>query len=239
MKFYPRDDARGLCQTPDSLLLAPASAMADEQLIERIKAGDRAALGEFIELRTPQLTAFIAKRMSERLKQKVEPADVLQELTVACLGSLDAIELGDRDPFSWLCQQAERRIIDAHRHHFGAQKCAAHGEVGLHSPLHGLDEGQLADMISVSMTSASQAFSRQQKEFHMFEALARLPEDAREALRLRYLEGLPSKEIAERLGKSDGATRVLLTRALSKLQETLGKNSEFQSLLLPKTPSAE
>ncbi len=208
--------------------------MSEDELIERIKSGDRAALGEFIELRTPQLMAFIAKRMSDRLQQKVEPADVLQELTATSLAALDDVELGDRDPFGWLCQQAERRIIDAHRHHFGAQKRAAHGEVGLYTPLGGMDQGQLADMISVSMTSPSQAFSRQQKEFHMFEALAGLPEDAREALRLRYLEGLPSKEIAERLGKTDGATRVLLSRALTRLQETLGKNSEFQSLLAPR-----
>jgi RNA polymerase sigma-70 factor (ECF subfamily) len=41
-------------------------------------------------------------------------------------------------------------------------------------------------------------------------------------LRLRYIEGLPSKDIAERLGKSDGAVRVMLTRSLSKLHDLLG-----------------
>lgn len=213
--------------------------MSDDELIERIKSGDREALGEFIELRMPQLTAFIEKRMSDRLRSKVEPADILQELTVAALTALDDVELGDRDPFGWLCQQAERRIIDAHRHHFGAQKRAAHGEVGLHAPVGGQEQGQLVDLISASLTSPSGAFSRQQKEFHMLEALASLPEDAREALRLRYLEGLPSKEIAERLGKTDGATRVLLTRSLNKLQEILGRNSDFQSLLAPKPSDAE
>ena len=48
----------------------------------------------------------------------------------------------------------------------------------------------------------------------MYAGLAELPEEQREALRLRYLEGLPSKEIAARLGKTDGAVRVMLTRAL-------------------------
>ena len=42
-------------------------------------------------------------------------------------------------------------------------------------------------------------------------------------LRLRYLEGLPSKEIADRLGKSDGAVRVMLTRSLDKLQKLLAE----------------
>ncbi len=208
--------------------------LSDDQLIARLKSGDRDALAEFIDRRRPQLTAFIIKRMSDRLRTKVEVSDVLQEVTVAALNGLKGVELGDRDPFSWLCQQAERRIIDVHRHHFGAQKRAAHGEVGLHAPAAGQDEGQIADLIAASMTSPSSAFSRRQKEFHMLEALQSLPDDARDALRLRYLEGLPSKEIAERLGKSDGATRVLLSRSLNKLQDILSQNDEFQSLIIPR-----
>jgi RNA polymerase sigma-70 factor (ECF subfamily) len=50
-----------------------------------------------------------------------------------------------------------------------------------------------------------------------------LPEDQREAIRLRYLVGLPSKEIAQKLGKTDGAVRVMLSRSLAKLQEMLAE----------------
>ena len=72
------------------------------------------------------------------------------------------------------------------------------------------------------MTSPTQALSRKGKEARLFEALATLPADQRDALRLRYLEGLSSKEIAARLGKSDGAVRVMLTRSLDRLQHILG-----------------
>jgi RNA polymerase sigma-70 factor (ECF subfamily) len=204
----------------------------DSDLPARVKAGDSDALARFIDAHTPQLLSFIEKRMSDGLRRKVEPADILQEVTVSCLSAQADVVWGDRDPFGWLCQQAERRIIDAHRHHFGAQKRSAAREVhvGARTP-DGDDGGGLADLIAASLTSPSQALSRQQKEFHMLEALRSLPEEAREALSLRYLEGLPSKEIAERLGKSDGAVRVLLTRSLQKLQEVLGKNTDFQTLL--------
>jgi RNA polymerase sigma-70 factor (ECF subfamily) len=57
----------------------------------------------------------------------------------------------------------------------------------------------------------------------MLAALDTLPEPEREALRLRYLVGLPSKEIAKKLGKSDGATRVMISRALGKLHELLSE----------------
>ncbi|MCA9135032.1 MAG: sigma-70 family RNA polymerase sigma factor, partial [Planctomycetales bacterium] len=42
-----------------------------------------------------------------------------------------------------------------------------------------------------------------------------------EALRLRYLVGLPSKEVAGRLGKTDGAVRVMLSRGLGRLQQLM------------------
>ncbi len=57
----------------------------------------------------------------------------------------------------------------------------------------------------------------------MLAAIDTLPEDQREALRLRYLVGLPSKEIAQKLGKTDGAVRVMLSRSLAKLQEMLAE----------------
>ena len=77
------------------------------------------------------------------------------------------------------------------------------------------------NLLVASMTSPSQAFSRDQKEFRLQQAVASLSEDQREALRLRYVDGWPTKEIAEHLGKTDGAIRVLLTRTLSRLQELL------------------
>ena len=57
----------------------------------------------------------------------------------------------------------------------------------------------------------------------MLAALDTLHDDQREALRLRYLIGLPSKEIAAKLGKSDGAVRVMLSRGLGRLQAMMAE----------------
>jgi RNA polymerase sigma-70 factor (ECF subfamily) len=58
------------------------------------------------------------------------------------------------------------------------------------------------------------------------QAIEQLPAEAREVLRLRYVENLPSKQIAERIGKSDAAVRTLLTRCLRRLEETLGSDAD-------------
>jgi len=81
-------------------------------------------------------------------------------------------------------------------------------------------------LLVASLTTPSEAFSRNAKEARMQEAILQLSEDYREALRLRYVENLPSKEIAEKLGKSDAAVRVMLTRSLKKLQDILGVGEE-------------
>jgi RNA polymerase sigma-70 factor (ECF subfamily) len=53
-------------------------------------------------------------------------------------------------------------------------------------------------------------------------ALAELPEDAREVVVLRDVEGLSTKETAELLGVSEGAVKVRLHRAHARLRELVG-----------------
>lgn len=200
-----------------------------DKLVERLKGGDTEALVAFIDARRPQLLAFIERSTSDQLRKIVEAVDILQEVSINAIDGLDAIELGDRDPFNWLCQLAERRIIDAHRKYIGAQKRSANKEVGLQTPRAGSDQQGLIDILVASITSPSGVFSRGQREFELLKAMDDLPEEAREALRMRYVENLPSKEIAEKLGKSDGAIRVLLSRSLDRLERKLSENSLFQS----------
>ena len=92
------------------------------ELIARIRQRDQQAIADFIASHRQQLMAFIERQLGTGLRRKVEPDDVFQEASAEAVRALPTAELGDRDPFSWLCQIAERRIIDLHRHFFGAQK---------------------------------------------------------------------------------------------------------------------
>lgn len=194
----------------------------EEQLVAKLRAGDTDALAQYLVVRNRHLLAFIERQLGPALRRKLEADDILQEVSIEAVRSLGKIDLSERDPFSWLCQVAERRIIDAHRRFFEAQKRDAGREASLGSPGGDSQHAAIVDLLAASMTTASQAFSRNLREVKLMEALAKLPDDQREALRLRYIEGLPSKEIAERIGKSDGAVRVMLTRSLGKLQDLLG-----------------
>jgi RNA polymerase sigma-70 factor (ECF subfamily) len=62
----------------------------------------------------------------------------------------------------------------------------------------------------------------------VLEGVQRLPEDRREALIMRFALGMDNREIARAMGRSDGATKVLIHRAVKQLEEIVGE-SEAQS----------
>ena len=76
-------------------------------------------------------------------------------------------------------------------------------------------------MLIASITSASKAFARNRREERLMIAMRPLTQEQQNALRMRYVENLPSKEIADKFGKSDGAIRVMRTRSLRQLEELL------------------
>jgi len=55
----------------------------------------------------------------------------------------------------------------------------------------------------------------------VIERLDDLSEDRREALIMRFALGMDNREIARALGRSDGATKVLIHRAIKQLEELL------------------
>ena len=53
--------------------------------------------------------------------------------------------------------------------------------------------------------------------------VAKLPDDRREALILRFALGMDNREIARALGRSEGATKVLIHRAIRQLEQDIRK----------------
>ena len=195
--------------------------MTAPTLADRVRQRDPAALAAFLEDRRPALLSFIERRLGSALRGKLEPQDVLQELAVKSLRELPTADLSGRDPFGWLCHLAEQCIVDGHRH-FAAGKRAAAKEVPGNVRI-GDGSQDLVALLAASLTSPSMAVVRDERQRRLMDVVATMPEEHREALRLRYGEGLPTKDVAAKLGKSDVATRVLLSRLVQQLQERLGE----------------
>ena len=56
----------------------------------------------------------------------------------------------------------------------------------------------------------------------VLKGVSELPDDRREALIMRFALDMDNREIARALGRSEGATKVLIHRAIKQLEEELG-----------------
>jgi RNA polymerase sigma-70 factor (ECF subfamily) len=61
----------------------------------------------------------------------------------------------------------------------------------------------------------------------VLEGVSKLPDDRREALIMRFALDMDNREIARALGRSEGATKVLIHRAIKQLEQ--GLNEEDQA----------
>jgi RNA polymerase sigma-70 factor (ECF subfamily) len=193
-----------------------------EHLLERVAAGDCAACDQLLQRYRRQLRRMVAVRFDPRLLARVDPSDVVQETLAEAAANLDRYLRERPLPFyPWLRQLAQRRLIDLHRRHVQARRRSIIREVG---PT-GLPEHSalaLADRLFARTSSPSAGLRRQERRDRVRAALAALPEQDREVLVLRILEGLPTRETAAVLRISEVAVRSRQVRALDRLKVLLG-----------------
>jgi RNA polymerase sigma-70 factor (ECF subfamily) len=60
----------------------------------------------------------------------------------------------------------------------------------------------------------------------MIKAIACLPENQKQVIILKFIEGLDNREISKITGKNEGAIRITQMRALAKLREKLGEKRD-------------
>jgi RNA polymerase sigma-70 factor (ECF subfamily) len=193
-----------------------------EHLLERVAAGDGAAMGELLQRHRGRLRRMVAVRFDPRLAARVDPSDVVQETLAEAAANLDRYLRERPLPFyPWLRQFAQRRLIELHRRHVQARRRSVTREVGPpglpdHSAL------ALADRLFARTSSPSAGLRRQERRDRVRAALAALSEQDREVLVLRILEALPTRDTAAVLGISEVAVRSRQVRALDRLKVLLG-----------------
>lgn len=194
----------------------PLSAIEQKIVRER----DPQQLAEFITTQRSQLSGFVRSITGDRLLAVVELDDLVQEIATSALAGLGTAPLDQYSPWQWLQQIARRRVVDAHRFHFEAKRRDASRQQSMHG---GDDQsgGGIEALLAASITSPSAVLSRDVRLSRLKTAIDALPDDQRQAITLRYVDGLATKQIAEQLGKTDVAVRVMLSRSVRELEKQL------------------
>ncbi len=81
---------------------------------------------------------------------------------------------------------------------------------------------QLEDASVITPPHGTEDLAEGREELkEVLEGVAKLPEDRREALIMRFALGMENREIARALDRSEGATKVLIHRAIRQLEQGL------------------
>ena len=188
---------------------APESPLA---LLTLARAGDSEALGQILERYRDYLRYLARARVGHELRVRLDPSDLVQETLLEAQRDFRQFLGGsERELAVWLRRILARNLADQLKYHQSQKR-----DVGREQPLDALIE-QAHEALAAPLSTPSGQAARREQAVMMAAALARLPEDYREVITLRHLEGKSFDEIASRLGRSAGAVRMLWMRALERL----------------------
>jgi len=132
----------------------------------------------------------VLRYVSSFIRPVADAEDVVMEVFQAAFLSLHRLKRKD-DPRLWLLGVARRKVASALRIRYRRAEI----------PLTFADESTTEDQ------------DRMEQSALVGSLLAQLPHDQREALVLKYSNGLSTREVAEVLGRSEAAANSLLQRA--------------------------
>ena len=161
----------------------------DERLLIEAAQSDPARFGELYEENFSRVYAFVSRRVHNRQ----EAQDLTSQVFARALANIRRFEWRGTPFAAWLYRMASNAIAD----HYQSKA----RELPLHDPQVTDDE-----LLQVERRATLARY------------VERLPAEQRRVVALRFFEGRSIREIAERIGKSEGAVKQLQWRALQKLR---------------------
>jgi RNA polymerase sigma-70 factor (ECF subfamily) len=172
----------------------------EDELIARARKGDREAFADLYQRYLPMIYAYVRARVFDDR----DAEDLTEQVFLRAFQALDRYR-GRGWPYSaFLYRVARNLVID----HFRRVRPTLSPEATDEQP----DPAPSADEVLI----------KREDRHRLQQALSRLPADYQEVIRLRLLLSLPTATAAAWLGRSEGAVRVLLFRALKAMRRELG-----------------
>ncbi len=192
-----------------------------ETLLNHARCGESPAQGDLLRRFEPWLRLLARIQCESQFQAKFDASDIVQQTLLEAVRALPRFRGSTEGELTaWLRQILAHALAHEIRRYHGAQKRDVTLEVSLDAEL-AQSSQRLGAMLAESGPSPSQQVAQRELDVLLAEVLARLPDDYREVLILRHLEGLSHDDIAQRMNRTAGAVRMLWTRALVALRREL------------------
>jgi len=178
-------------------------ALEDPELIRRTQNGDSEAFGELYTRYLDPIYRYVRARVAG----VTDAEDLTETVFLRTFKAIGRYE-NRQWPFSaYLYRVARNLLIDHYRQQ---------------DPWESIET---AELDPGEIRAADDRVLRDENMLALQQTLSQLPSDYQEVIRLRVLLSLPTPEVAQWLGRSEGAVRVLLCRALKALREKMGDDN--------------
>ncbi|HTU21956.1 MAG TPA: sigma-70 family RNA polymerase sigma factor [Gemmataceae bacterium] len=196
---------------------------AASELIRRCRDGESGAREQLFARYQHYLHVLAQAQLGKRLRAKCAPSDLVQQTLLEAhrdFGGFQGHHEGEL--LAWLRRILAHNLFNEVRR-YGALQRDADREVSLDQVRAGVDHSSLMlqHCLAFGGPSPSEIAQNHESAAHLASSLARLPEDYQTVLLLRVFEELPAEEVAQRMGRSAGAVRMLQMRALTALRQEM------------------
>ncbi len=194
------------------------------QLLEMAKRTGPGALGALLELYRNYLRILARSQLTSELLPRAAPSDVVQDTFLEAYR--DFVQFRGNTPaefLAWLRRILIRNIATLVEHHIIAQKRDVRKEISLDAIARSFDQStcRLDHVLGAAVPSPSDGAALSERAATVADHLAKIPSQYREVLVLRHLEELTFDQVAERMGRTSAATRMLWVRAIDHLRKSL------------------
>jgi len=175
----------------------------EHDLVRRAQDYDPLAFGEIYERYYLGVYKYIYYRVGDQALGE----DLTMEVFLKAMEAIDSFSFRGVPFSAWLYRIASNLVID----HFRRQP----------QPILSLEE-KLVSAVEHPDLSLDSEFSHQALQ----RALSELTDDQQQVIVLKFVDGLSNLEVAQILGKTEGAVKSLQHRALAALGRVLGEQGE-------------
>ncbi len=201
-----------------------------DELLAAAMQGDQTALQQLLMENFSRLAESIRPRIPVPLRATVDVEDILQVTFIHVFRDLSDFREGDAAAFyGWLRSIADARLADAIRTATRQKRGGGRKRVEAGAASTSRSFLDLLELLSDDKRSPSRSAATHEAVGALQVALAGIPDDQREAIQLRHIENLTLEEVAERMGRTEGAVRGLLHRGKAALKKSLGNSSAWFS----------
>jgi RNA polymerase sigma-70 factor (ECF subfamily) len=199
-------------------------------LLDAAVTGDTAAAEKLLMTHFVALERYLEPRIPPEARRQLGVEDVLQEVLVQAFRDIKQFQhREDASFFAWLKTIADHRLADALKAVGRKKRGGDRNRISARDFAKTSTIGMLIDIVDYNSNLPDDSARRHEAQAAIQIALATLPEDQRDVLRARYIDGHEVDQIAERLGRTQGAVRGLLKRGKEKLAKAMGRSSAWLS----------